>query len=179
MKKHRIKKVSLLLAALLLLFALPVPAMAEKGQGVSAKAATPSSLQKENRAVKEEAETKAPAAAAPPKEGPKQKAEDITGTWTIDGVTSYCFREDGTGTLLLPEHQYPFAFTLEGDKLTLKFGSSKIGKAVFTAAREGDTLTLVREEEAGKTEFTLELVKDGVQGGSSSNTAKGEYRLSK
>ena len=95
---------------------------------------------------------------------PEKKKEtvpaDIAGTWTIDGVTSYRFEEDGAGALVLPEHEYPFSFTVEDDALTLDFESSKINQAVFNITLEGDTLTLVKEEDAGAAKFVLEKTVD-------------------
>ena len=224
MKKHMIKRIRIILTALLLLFALSVPAMAAKGTG--RKVATPSNMEDDfddededlededdldgegfddedldegtvfsgseeeedvlvvsegdgiedelsdpesgltaeeelepeaDAAALTETETAAVAAqAALPKTGAALTAKDLAGTWTIDGITSYRFKEDGTGALLLPEHKYPFSFTIEEDELTLEFNAAKIGKAVFTAAVDGGTLTLTREEEAGTAEFTLE-----------------------
>ncbi|MBQ7174218.1 MAG: hypothetical protein IJR62_01995 [Lachnospiraceae bacterium] len=228
MKKHLFKRISIILTALLLLFALSVPAMAAKGTG--RKVATPSNMEddfddededledgddldgeglddeglddgtglsdseeeeddlvvseggeiedelsdaEDGLTVEEELEPEADAAAltetetaaaaaqaALPKTGAALMAEDLAGTWTIDGITSYRFKADGTGALLLPEHKYPFSFTIEEDELTLEFNAAKIGKAVFTAAVDGDRLTLTREEEAGTAEFVLERTED-------------------
>ena len=114
-----------------------------------------------SEAVEEEAETEAAEElpetvdVALPKADAALKAEDIAGIWTIDGITSYRFNADGTGALVLPEHKYPFDFTLEGDEITLKFDSSKIRDVVFTVKPEGGTLILTREEAGGTAEFTL------------------------
>ena len=86
--------------------------------------------------------------------------EDLAGLWTIDDVTSYRFSKDGTGALILPEHKYPFGYRLKEDQLTLKFESGKINKAVFTITLEEDTLTMIREEDAGIAEFVLERADD-------------------
>ena len=173
MKKHKIKMVSLLPAALLLLLAVSVPAMAEKGMDISAKAATPSNMVKEDPEVlpgtagtvltgaEITAETAAAAPAAEvPKKGAVITSEDLAGTWTIDGVTSYQFKKGTTGALILPEHKYAFKYTLEENELTLKFESAKIKKAVFQVSLEGDTLIFEKEEAAGTAEFVLEKVKD-------------------
>ncbi len=201
MKKHMIKKISILMAALLLLVCLPMTAQAEKGS--THGRATPSNmereeeieepedeageetedvmvsetgepeeeltvLEEETEAMKEagQAETKAvtePETKAP--EAQKAKAasvteEDIDGTWTIDGVTGYRFGKGGTGSLVLPEHNYTFKYTLEEDRLTLKFDSAKVKKAVFRVSAEGDSLVLTKEEEAGTTEYLLKKTKD-------------------
>ena len=100
-------------------------------------------------------ETKA-AAATLPETGEKVTVKDFAGTWTIDGITSYRFREDGTGALILPEHTYTFKYTLEEGRLALKFENAKAGRVIFTAAPENGRLILVKEEEAGTAEFLLE-----------------------
>jgi hypothetical protein len=201
MKKHMIKKISILMTALLLLICLPMTAQAEKGS--THGRATPSNmereevteepedeageetedvmvsetgepeeeltvLEEETEAMKEagQAETKAvtePETKAP--EAPKTKTasvteEDISGTWTIDGVTNYQFKTGGTGSLILPEHKYAFKYNLEEDELTLKFESAKIKKAVFQVSLERDNLVLTKEEEAGTAEFLLKKTKD-------------------
>ncbi len=125
-------------------------------------------LEEETEAMKEagQAETKAvtePETKAP--EAPKAKTasvteEDISGTWTIDGVTNYQFKTGGTGSLILPEHKYAFKYNLEEDELTLKFESAKIKKAVFQVSLERDNLVLTKEEEAGTAEFLLKKTKD-------------------
>ena len=125
----------------------------------------PSSSAEEVPAAETSVPEEIPAAAAQvPAEIPEKKKEtvpaDIAGTWTIDGVTSYRFEEDGAGALVLPEHEYPFSFTVEDDALTLDFESSKINQAVFNITLEGDTLTLVKEEDAGAAKFVLEKTVD-------------------
>ena len=98
--------------------------------------------------------------AALPKTGATLTAKDLAGIWTIDGITSYRFREDGTGALLLPEHKYPFSFTIEENELTLDFNAAKIGRAFFTAALENGKLILIKEEDGGTAEFTLKKVSE-------------------
>ena len=99
--------------------------------------------------------------AAEPAEIPEKEAEaDITGTWTLDGVTNYRFDEDGVGELILPEHEFPFSYTAEEEELTLLFDDSSSKPVVFTFTLEDDTLILRREEAAGIAEFTLEKTAD-------------------
>ncbi len=83
-------------------------------------------------------------------------AEDIVGIWTIDGTTVYEFGEDGQGALVLPEHSYSFVYTIEADKLLLKFDNSSIGKVIFKIKPADDAIILEREEETGTAEFMLE-----------------------
>ena len=204
MKNHWMKRISILLAALFLLFALPVSAMAEKGSGIktgisgsAAKAtwsniprekATPSNAEKyfpdsdyaepdtskpekggssraegiktgENTLPQAAPAVTAPAPAVLPAAVPITK-EDLAGTWTIDDVTTYRFGKDGDGVLILPAHKYSFSYTIKEDELVLKFSSDKIKKAVFAFSLEGDTLTLVKKENAGIAEFVLERADD-------------------
>ncbi len=211
MKNHWFKRISLILAAFLLLAVLPMSALADKGaepktgvsltgvkatdsnaarqttgsSGAGHKKATPSNAEKDflpdgevtndlpnersgetglvNDLKPEEtaaAATTAPAAVQAPKTEIWPAKEDLAGLWTIDDVTSYRFSKDGTGALILPEHKYAFSYTLKEDKLTLKFENSKIKKAVFTITLEEDTLTMIREEDAGSIEFILERTDD-------------------
>lgn len=220
MKKQMFKKVSIVVAALLLLAAMPVSSLAEKlseaevQAAVSADREVPAEISADvevptltsadtvvpekatdSDAVLEKAtssdayedgelldgfvsndivssekeevpaeeatvpgEVPAPAAEVPAEITEKKEAivpADISGTWTIDGVTSYRFEEDGTGALVLPEHEYRFEYSVEENELTLEFESSRISQAVFTITQEGDTITLIKEENAGNAEFIL------------------------
>ena len=110
--------------------------------------------------AKKEAETKAAAAAAPAPASVKITAEEISGTWKADEVTTYRFDKDGKGALILPKHKYAFTYIVEEGKLTLKFDNSRIGTKAFSAAVDGNQLTLAR---TGKEEFapvTLEKAAD-------------------
>lgn len=86
----------------------------------------------------------------------KAAAEDLTGTWTVDSVTSYLFEEDGTGVLIVPEHEYPFRYTVDENELALEFDSRKVRDAAFSFTRDGDILILERKEEAGTAEYSLD-----------------------
>ena len=86
----------------------------------------------------------------------KAAAEDISGTWTVDGVTIYQFRENGTGVLMLPEHSYSFTYTAEGDELELDFDDPDVGEAVFRFEGEEDRLNLERVSEYGIFAVTLQ-----------------------
>lgn len=209
MKKHWLKKISIILTALLLLFVLSVPALAEKESeaevpaAVSAEAEVPDEVSADtlvpekataSDAVPEKATSsdayedgelldgivsndivpseeeevpaaevivpeEIPAAAELPAEVPEKKEAiapaDISGTWTIDGVTTYRFEKDGTGALILPEHEYLFEYSLDEDELTLEFENSRISQVVFTIMQEEDTITLIKEADAGKAEFKM------------------------
>ena len=183
MKNQWMKTTSIVLAALLLLAVLPMSVMAEKESktGTGAKA-TASNASKEvatssdayedgellDGAVKDDLppveEEKAVPETKPeavPAEVQEKEAEvSIAGTWTVDGITTYRFDENGMGELILPEHEFAFDYTVEEDELTLEFDDSSINTAVFTFTMEDDTLVLKREEKAGTSEFTLEKTAD-------------------
>ena len=109
--------------------------------------------------AKKEAETKA-AAAAPAPASAKISAEEISGTWKADEVTSYRFDKDGKGALLLPKHKYAFTYSIKENELILKFENSRVGTKTFRVAVDGNQLTL---ERTGKEEFapvTMEKAAD-------------------
>ena len=101
------------------------------------------------------AETAAVPEPKPAEKPEKQDAGNITGTWTVDEITTYRFDDNGSGELLLPEHTYSFSYTAENDELTLDFDSDSIQTAVFTYTVEEDKLLLKRGSEAGTSEYTL------------------------
>jgi hypothetical protein len=100
-----------------------------------------------SKEAKTEAETKA---AAPAPAAAKISAEEISGTWKADEVTSYRFDKDGKGALLLPKHKYAFTYSIKENELILKFENSRIGTKTFRVAVDGNQLTL---ERTGKEEF--------------------------
>ena len=158
------------MAAFLLLAVLPMSSLAEKGSisGISLKKATPSNAETglHETAAGSGAGIVSAAVADPlydlaagtatPSNMPKASVEDLAGTWTVDGVTTYQFDADGKGAMILPKHTYSFMFTVEDDLLSLQFENSRIGKADFSFAIIGDILKLEREEEAGTAEFSLQ-----------------------
>ena len=211
MKKYWVKRISIALAAFLLLMVLPISAMAEKetNSGIEAaevveeteaanvkataadasredEVATSSDADDEDDElpdgeiaddrppVEEEEEEltddlipedpglvpETEPAAVPAEVPEKAASADITGTWTVDGITTYRFDENGKGELLLPEHTYPFDYTAEEEELTLEFDDERIKTAVFTFTVEDDMLILKREEEVGTSEFKLEKIAD-------------------
>ena len=199
MKKTWMKRISIVLAALLLLAVLPMSVMAEKesktGAGAKATASNASKevatssdayedgelldgevhddlppVEEEEAALTEDITPAEPAAvqetkpeavpAEMPEKAEETKEANITGFWTLDGTTNYCFNEDGIGELVLPEHEFSFIYTVEEDELTLEFEDAGIDTAVFTFTLEDDTLILKRVEEAGIAEFTLEKTAD-------------------
>ncbi len=160
MKNSIVKKAGVLLAAFLLLVILPMSSLAEKGSisGISLKKATPSNAETGLHGGITESGIGSDLAGklATPSDMAKVSVEDLAGTWTVDGVTTYQFEADGSGSMILPKHTYSFKFTVEDDLLSLQFENSRIGKADFSFAMIGDILKLEREEEAGTAEFTLQ-----------------------
>ena len=193
------KRISIVLAALLLLAVLPMSAMAEKDSKTEAGAKATASNAAQETATSSDAyedgelldgevhddlppveggeaalnediipaepeavqETKPEAVPAEVPEKASETVEaDITGFWTLDGTTNYRFDENGTGALVLPEHEFSFSYTAEEDELTLEFNDAGIDTTVFTFTLEDDTLILQRVEEAGIAEFTLEKTAD-------------------
>ena len=177
--KHFIQKLSIVLAAALLIAAAPVTALAGKTlrQAGSEQAISPSDAARiEDEEILDENEipdedenleaTRSDAEAeaiipAPPSDAEevldeKETDLDITGTWTLDGVTSYRFDGDGTGALLLPESEYAFTYRLEGEALTIDFESVRAHDGTYRAGMEGDRLILAGGEGTigGTYEFT-------------------------
>lgn len=185
-KKYGIGTIGVIIAAILLCV-LPMSALAEKGleSGAftdyfpEAEKASPSNAEKENIIIEEKKASpsnaerkgilpeakKASPSNAERKELPSGAErsitpEEIEGTWTVDGITTYRFHADGSGALILPEHKYPFRYTIKSDELTLQFDSERIPDAVFIPSVTDDILILERNEETGTAEFTLERTDD-------------------
>ena len=178
--KHFIQKLSIVLAAALLIAAAPVTALAGKTlrQSGSEQAVSPSDAARiedeeildENEIPDEdeileatpsdaEDEEIIPATPSDAEEvlDEKETDLDITGTWTLDGVTSYRFDGDGTGALLLPESEYAFTYRLEGEALTIDFESVRAHDGTYRAGMEGDRLILAGGE--GTIGVTYEFTK--------------------
>ena len=172
--KHFIQKLSIVLAAALLIAAAPVTALAGKTlrQSGSEQAVSPSDAARiEDEEIPDEDEILEatpsdaedeeiiPATPSDAEEvlDEKETDLDITGTWTLDGVTSYRFDGDGTGALLLPESEYAFTYRLEGEALTIDFESVRAHDGTYRAGMEGDRLILAGGE--GTIGVTYEFTK--------------------
>ena len=86
--------------------------------------------------------------------------EDISGTWTIDDITTYSFKTDGTGALILPKNRYSFKYTLEENELKIDFENKKLRDSTFKVSMEDGILTLQCTDEHFENEFTLEKIED-------------------
>ncbi|MGN0986949.1 MAG: DUF5640 domain-containing protein [Otoolea sp.] len=107
--------------------------------------ATPSEADREDEEDEEdeEFEEEFRISATPSEALPLPEEElDLTGIWTLDGVTSYQFDEDGDGALLLPEKKYGFTYTLDGDQLSIDFASKRASDGTYTVTMDGDRLIL-------------------------------------
>ena len=167
MRDPWMKKIGMVATVFLLLVMLPVSAMAQKGTGkvsgigTAAGKATPSdawlktATPSDADAVDGELINDLESAQTLPEEEEKEIAEAMAGTWAADEVTSYRFDKDGTGSLLLPEHAYDFAWTMEEDTLILEFENSRIGTASFLFTLEEDALSLARLDTEAFAEVVL------------------------
>lgn len=81
----------------------------------------------------------------------------VQGKWTVDGVTTYEFRRNGTGTLILPSSEYEFVYSIKEDILYIDFDYEGAKDAQYKFTVEGDVLTM----EGGNTttQGTLTLKK--------------------
>jgi DNA primase large subunit len=75
-------------------------------------------------------------------------AEDIAGSWTVDGVTDLQFKEDKSGALIVPSKKFAFTWSLEEDQLSLSFEDGAARDTVYTVAKGEDGLSIT---ENGKT----------------------------
>jgi len=105
-------------------------------------------------------ETTAAAAKQKVKEKEYLTMEDIAGTWTIDDITTYSFKADGTGALILPKNKYSFKYTLEEDEMKIDFENNKLRDSTFKVSMMDGVLTLQCTDEYFENEFTLEKIED-------------------
>jgi len=83
--------------------------------------------------------------------GPAVLAEDVYGSWTVDGVTDLRFNKDGSGALIVPSNEFPFIWSLEDDSLSLSFEDSAVRDVVYTVSKQGSKITITE----GGTSFAL------------------------
>lgn len=70
-------------------------------------------------------------------------AAQLIGTWSVDDITFLEFDEDQSGSLILPDTDYTFHYTLKGDQLALDFADSHASDVTYTVSATGDDLQLV------------------------------------
>ena len=74
--------------------------------------------------------------------------EEIAGTWSVDGYTSFRFGADGQGALVLPSKSYKFRFKLKEDKIVISFYSGRAHDTVFTISVTDGVLCLSSGEQS-------------------------------
>ena len=70
-------------------------------------------------------------------------AAQLIGTWSVDDITFLEFDENQSGSLILPDTDYKFHYTLKGDQLALDFADSHVSDVTYTVSAAGDDLQLV------------------------------------
>lgn len=63
----------------------------------------------------------------------------VVGKWDMDGITSYEFKRNGKGSMILPSSQYRFGYEIEGDVLRIDFE--------YDGARDAEYLFTVTEDQ--------------------------------
>lgn len=74
------------------------------------------------------------------------KADGLKGTWSIDDITAYQFDGKGSGALVLPDSQYPFAYKISEDVLHIDFESEEARDFDYFFTLEGSRLMLTGGE---------------------------------
>ena len=74
------------------------------------------------------------------------RPDKLEGTWRYDEVTAYQFDGRGSGSLVLPDTEYPFSYRLTGGKLQIDFESEAARDAAYDYTVTGSELTLSRGE---------------------------------
>lgn len=80
----------------------------------------------------------------------------IAGTWQLDARTSYQFGHNDLGLLILPNKEYLFTYTLDGDVLNINFKDEIATDSTYTYRLDGDTLTLTGTSNHNKGTYVLE-----------------------
>lgn len=81
----------------------------------------------------------------------------LSGTWALDGTTTYQFDGNGKGAMVLHVVSYDFTYTIDGNKLVIDYRNESVHDATYEFTVDGDTLTLVGGE--GTIGGTYELKK--------------------
>lgn len=63
----------------------------------------------------------------------------IVGKWDMDGITSYEFKRNGKGRMILPSSEYQFTYEIEGEELRIDFE--------YEGARDAQYLFTVTEDQ--------------------------------
>lgn len=68
--------------------------------------------------------------------------DPLVGRWDMDEVTSYEFRRNGKGVMILPSAQYEFSYTVKDNMLYIDFDYEDARDAQYEFTINGDMLTL-------------------------------------
>ena len=82
----------------------------------------------------------------------------LCGVWAYGDHTRYEFDEDGSGTMILDDWEFPYQYTTDENQLYMNFESDSLRDAVYTYLLEGKQLTLTGGE--GTTGGTYQLTKE-------------------
>lgn len=66
----------------------------------------------------------------------------IEGTWYMDEVTAYEFRNGGKGAMILPSAEYEFTYSITDNNLSIDFEYEGAKDAQYIFTINGNTLTL-------------------------------------
>ena len=84
-------------------------------------------------------------------------ADELQGTWAIDGVTAYRFDGEGQGALVLPDTEYEFSYQISENQLIVDFVNPSARDFAYAYELQGDKLMLTGGK--GEESVTYELVK--------------------
>lgn len=73
--------------------------------------------------------------------------DGLQGTWDYDGNTVYQFDGKGRGALRLPLTSYDFSYEIRGDQLHIDFSDEAVHDGSYAFTVNGDTLTLIGGED--------------------------------
>lgn len=62
----------------------------------------------------------------------------VAGVWDLDGITSYEFKDNGKGKMILPSSEYQFKYDIEGELLRIDFEyeGARDAEYLFTATED-------------------------------------------
>lgn len=63
----------------------------------------------------------------------------VVGKWDMDGITSYEFKRNGKGSMILPSSEYQFTYEIAGEELRIDFE--------YEGARDAEYLFTVTEDQ--------------------------------
>ena len=88
------------------------------------------------------------------------KADELKGTWDLDGVTVYQFDGKGNGSLNLPSNHYEFTYEINENKVSIDFDSNEANDTTYSFTVEKDKLVLVFSEEKGTQTYEMTKLEE-------------------